>query len=375
MTPQQLAEARAYGRIELTCDLVGRAIDLAFLGVLTFLLGGPAGWLIGCLPNGGWPETARLALLMLIITSLNVGVSFPLAFYSGFIVEHQFGLSRQSLGRWLGRYVKRHLLEIVFSVLLICGLYGVIWLSGPWWWLAASGAFFVVSIVLGQLAPVVIFPLFNKIEPLQPGERTDELNTRLARLAAGTGLSIEGVFRIDMSADTVKANAMLAGLGKTRRVILGDNLLKQFSPDEIEVIFAHEIGHHVHRHIRKMILMGALYSLAGFWICDGLLSAWIGFQGEPVDYAHFPIFTLPMLLLIVTTFAMLTEPLQNVVSRYFERQCDQYALQRTELRDAYVTAFCKLAKLNKDDPDPNPVEVFLFHSHPPIAQRLAMAEG
>ncbi|MDH3719079.1 MAG: M48 family metalloprotease, partial [Planctomycetota bacterium] len=254
MTPQQLAEAKQYGRIELTCDLVGRAIDLVFLVVLAFALGGPAGWLISWLPNGGWPESARLAVLMLIITVMNMAVSFPLAFYSGFIVEHQYALSRQSLGRWLWRYAKRHALEIVFGLLLIMGVYWVIWLTGPWWWLCAAVAFFVISIVLGQLAPVLIFPLFNKIEPLEPGQRTDELNGRMSRLADGTGLTIEGVFRMDMSADTVKANAMLAGLGKTRRVIMGDNLLEQFTPDEIEVIFAHEIGHHVHRHIRKMIV-------------------------------------------------------------------------------------------------------------------------
>ncbi|NIP70480.1 MAG: M48 family metalloprotease, partial [Planctomycetales bacterium] len=177
-----------------------------------------------------------------------------------------------------------------------------------------------------------------------------------------------------MSADTVKANAMLAGLGRTRRVILGDNLLEQFTPDEIEVIFAHEIGHHVHGHIRKMILLGGLYSLAGFWVCDRLLTAWISWQGQAVDYAHFPIHTLPLLLLIVTLLATLTEPLQNLVSRYFERQCDQYALDRTKLPAAYVSAFEKLAKLNKDDPDPHPVEVFFLHSHPPIRQRLALAE-
>ena len=147
------------------------------------------------------------------------------------------------------------------------GLFWLIWTTHGWWWLAAAGAFFLVSVLLGQLVPVLILPLFYKIEKLD----APELAERIGRLAEGTGLSIEGVYRMALSDETVKANAMLAGLGRTRRVLLGDTLLDGFTPDEIEVIFAHEIGHHVFRHIRKMILAGVLASAAGFWVCDRLL--------------------------------------------------------------------------------------------------------
>ena len=168
---------------------------------------------------------------------------------------------------------------------------------------------------------------------------------------------------------------MLTGLGRTRRVLMGDTLLDQFSSDEIEVIFAHEIGHHVFRHIRKMIVAGVLYSLLGFWICDRVLAWWVQMQyGTPVDAHRMPTSTLPLLMLVLTVFALVLEPLQNIISRRYERQCDRYALTRTGLRQAYVSAFRKLARLNKDDPDPHPLEVFLFHSHPPISERLKMAE-
>ena len=162
-------------------------------------------------------------------------------------------------------------------------------------------------------------------------------------------------------------------MGRTRRVLLGDTLLNSFLPDEIEVIFAHEIGHHVFRHIRKMLVAGLVYSAAGFWLCDRLLVA-LGSGGGPLDYARLPVGSLPLLMLILTVFGLLLEPLQNAVSRRFERQCDRYALERTGLKDAYISAFRKLARLNKDDPSPHWLEVFLFHSHPPVAQRLAMAE-
>jgi len=250
-------------------------------------------------------------------------------------------------------------------------LFAVIRATGPWWWLVAAGGSFVISVILAQIAPVLIMPLFYKIERIdQP-----ELAERMGRLAEGTGLAIEGVYRMDMSSETVKANAMLAGLGRTRRVILGDTLLDDFTPDEIEVILAHEVGHHWHRHIPKMIAMGILFMLGGFWLCDWVLRAWMSQTIGEVDYARLPVSSLPLLLLALTAFSLVLEPLQNVLSRVYERQCDRYAIRRTELREAYLSAFRKLAVLNKDDPCPNPIAVFLFHSHPPIGERLAMVEG
>jgi STE24 endopeptidase len=371
MSEGERAEAKRYGRLELGCAVADKALDVAYLAVAAFLLARPIDQWLQTAPllNGDsalhW--TLRLATLFLVVMAIHIAVSFPLSLYSGHLLEHQFKMSTQTFGRWLWRYLKRNLLAVGFSLLLVLGLYWLIWLTGGWWWLAAAAAFFVVSIVLGQLAPVLILPLFYRIEKLD----VPELSDRLARLAAGTGLSIEGVYRMDLSEETVKANAMLAGLGRTRRVLLGDTLLSGFSPDEIEVIFAHEIGHHVRHHIRKMIVAGLLYSTAGFWVCDRLLVVW---SGRIADYAHMPVDTMPFVLFILTVFAMLMEPLQNAVSRRYERQSDRYALERTGLKDAYLSAFRKLAKLNKDDPNPHWLDVLLFHSHPPVAERLAMAE-
>ena len=370
MTERQLAEAKEYGRKELTCGLADKALDLAFLAVMATIAARPLDqWL------SGWsilqPPWTRLAALFLLLTLVHIGLSFPLSFYSGHLLEHRYGLSRQSLGGWLWRYVKRNLLTLCFGLLMVQGLYWMIWLIGDLWWLAAAGMFFLVSVAIGQLAPVLILPLFYKITRLDD----EQLTERLSRLSAGTGLSIEGVYRMDLSSETVKANAMLAGLGRTRRVILGDTLLDSFSPEEIEIIFAHEIGHHVHRHIRKMILAGLVYSTASFLVCDLLVAAWVTRIDGSFQYASLPVYTLPMLMLVITLLSMLLEPLQNMMSRHFERQSDWYALQRTGRVDSYRSAFQKLARLNKANPDPHPVEVFLFHSHPTISQRLAMAES
>jgi STE24 endopeptidase len=370
MNAEQLVEAKSYAARKLFCSLADAAVDVAFLAVMAFVVARPLDALLAELPVlGDW--WTRLAIFFAIVIAANLGVSFPLTYYSGFVLEHRFKLSRQTLAGWLWRYAKRNLLLAGFGLLLFEGLFLLIHLTGPYWWLAAAIAFFLVSVVVGQLVPVLILPLFYKIERLHD----EQLLQRFTHLSAGTGLKIEGIYRMQMSDETAKANAMLTGLGRTRRVILGDTLIDHFSPAEIEVVLAHEIGHHVHRHIPKLILMGLVFSAASFYICDRILAAWVGSIEGTLRYDALPVYVLPLLMFTISVLSLLAEPAKNAVSRHFERQCDRYALQRTGLREAFRSAFHKLAKQNKADPNPHPLEVFLFHDHPPIAERLAMAEG
>lgn len=367
LSPAEQAEARRYGHVSLQLSLADMALDVVYLGIVALVFARPLNaWLAGFDALSGDTSIWRLLALFGVVIGIHILVSLPLSFYSGFVVEHRFKLSNQSRGRWIKNWLKRNAFAIVLGGAIYVGLYWMIWHTGSYWWLIAAGVFFLFSVILGQLAPVVFLPLFYKIERLDDPVLAD----RMDRLAAGTGLTIEGVYRMGLSADTVKANAMLAGLGRTRRVLMGDTLLEKFSPDEIEVIFAHEIGHHVHRHIPKMIGTGVVQSLVGFWLLDRLLVWWAGVPTA----ADVPTSSLPLVMFAMSVFGLLLSPLQNVISRHYERQCDRYALTRTGFHDAYRSAFQKLARLNKDDPAPNPVEVFLLHSHPPIAERLAMAD-
>jgi len=368
LSPAEQGEARRYGRISLRLTLADLAIDVAYLGAMALLLARPIdAWLGSHEWLAGPHSTPRLLALFLIVFALHVLVSLPLTFYSSFVVEHQFALSNQSLGRWITNALKRTLLAGLIGMGIYWAFFLCMWHAGTYWWLVAAGVFFVFSVIGAQIAPVLFLPMFYKVERLDNAE----LAERMARLADGTGLTIEGVYRLGLSADTVKANAMLAGLGRTRRVLMGDTLLEKFTPDEIEVIFAHEIGHHVHRHLPKMIAAGVVFSVVGFWLIDRVLVWWAGVPSA----AEAPVSSLPLVMFAWTVFALVLGPLQNAISRHYERQCDRYALERTGLATAYRSAFQKLARLNKDDPDPNPVEVFLLHSHPPIAERLAMADG
>jgi STE24 endopeptidase len=191
----------------------------------------------------------------------------------------------------------------------------------------------------------------------------------LRRLTEGTSLTVEGVYQLKLSDETRKANAAIAGMGRTRRVLLGDTLLAEFTPEEIEVVFAHEVGHHVHRHLPKMIVVGVVLALAGFALVDsvlGMTATWVGYAGRSDPAA------LPLLLLVLGLFGLVLTPAQNALSRFFETQCDRYALARTGNAAAYRSAFIKLAQLNKSDPDPNPLVAWLFYDHPPIRERLAL---
>ncbi len=365
MTPVQLAEAKQYHRQKLAWGLVDLAVTLAYLAVAALVLARPVdAWLAESLGlDNRW---LRLAALFVLLAAGNALLSLPLEWYTGHVLEHRYGLSKQSFAAWLWRWGKQAGLALTFTLVLVEGLYLVIALTGAWWWLAAAGAFFVVTVVLGQLAPVLILPLFYKVERIQD----EDLARRFSQLAEGTDLNVEGVYRMAMSAETAKANAMLAGLGRTRRVIFGDTLLDNFSAAELDVIFAHELGHHVFRHLPKILALSLFYSMAGFFLCDAALRGWVG----NVDYALLPVWALPFLLFVLTLFSLVLGPLQNALSRRFERQCDRYALDRTGDRAAYRSAFQKLARQNKADPDPPRWEVTLFHDHPPIAERLKLAE-
>jgi STE24 endopeptidase len=357
-------EVKRYQRQKLLTSIASLILSLLFLAV-TALWAGPGidrivrGWT-------GDDHWLRLIALAFVYASGVELLTLPLTFWSGFILEHRYQLSNQSFRAWVWRHIKGYLIGGPVGLVLLLGLYALLWYGGSLWWLWATAGWLAVTLLLGQLLPVLILPLFYKVT------RLDDplLLERLHRLVGGTGLRVEGIYRLNLSEETRKANAALAGLGRTRRVLLGDTLLEQFTPEEIEVVFAHEVGHHVHRHLLKLVVCSVVLAAVGF----GLIHV-VGRYAAP--RLGYPAFTdpaaLPLLLFVLSVFGLLLTPAQNALSRFFERQCDRYALERTHLRDAYRSAFIKLARINKSDPDPHPLVAWFLYDHPPIRQRLAMA--
>jgi STE24 endopeptidase len=357
-------EVKRYQRQKLAAGLTSTLLGLGYLAVLGL-------WLAPVI--GNWLELHFGSVwLRLIAMAAVVGIgaeilTLPIDFWSGYTLEHRYQLSNQSLAAWIWRRVKGYALGGVLGLLLLLGLYAILWRTGDYWWLWAAAGWLLVTLVLGQLLPVVILPLFYKVTRLDDAA----LLQRLQRLADGTGLTVAGIYRLHLSAETRKANAALAGLGRTRRVLLGDTLLEQFTPEEIEVVFAHEVGHHVHRHLPKMVVVSVVLATAGFWLVHVILghaAGRLGYAGVADPAA------LPLFLLVLSLFGLILSPPQNALSRFFETQCDRYALARTGLPDAYRSAFIKLARINKSDPDPHPLVAWLFYDHPPIRRRLALIQ-
>jgi STE24 endopeptidase len=213
----------------------------------------------------------------------------------------------------------------------------------------------------------LILPLFYTFTPLED----EDLSDRLIALAGRAGTQVRGVFRFDMSTRTKSANAALMGLGSTRRIVLGDTLLDEFTSDEIETVLAHELGHHVHRDVTLGIAANSLLTLASFWTAHLVLRWSVGvFQLDGIaDPAG-----MPILALVTAILGLIAMPLGNAYSRWRERMADRYALESTRKPQAFADAMTRLANQNLADADPERWVVLLLHSHPPIRERVAAAQ-
>ena len=360
-------QAREYARINRRWMLV----DLA-LGGLYLLAWLGLGWSAGLRQAVGgltdWPWL-QLLFYVAVFGGIYTLISLPLGYYTGFILPHRFGQSVETLRGWLLDQLKGLLVGAVLGGIVIEAIYAVLRAFPETWWLWAAGMMLVFNVLLANLGPVLLFPIFYKFVPL--GEEHRELAERLVRLSERAGTRVRGVFTFDMSRRTKSANAALTGLGNTRRIILGDTLLSEFTPDEIETVLAHELGHHVHRDIPLGMLVETVSTLVGLYLAALALRwgvAQFGFSGVD-DLAAMPLF-----LLVLGVFGLVTMPLTNAYSRWRERLADRYALQATRNGPAFASAMTRLANQNLAEIDPDPLVEFLLFSHPALNKRIQMAE-
>jgi STE24 endopeptidase len=363
--PADSPGARRYNRIQRWLSVADFVLGLLFLLVLLF-----TGW------NGALRDLAYSAsswytiqvfvyvlMLMLIGKALGLGLD-----YYGFRLEHSFNLSNQNPRAWAWDETKGFLVGVVLGTIVVELLYFIIRQAPQYWWLIAWATFLGLFVLLAQLAPVILFPIFYKFEPLQ----NEELKSRLVKLGEAAGTRVRGVYKWNLSEKSKKANAALTGLGSTRRIILADTLLEQYSADEIEAVLAHELGHHVHKHILKSIAVQACVTLAGFWAANWLLhyaiERWHFFETLS-DFAN-----LPMLVLVSTLLSFLLLPALNAFSRHNERQADRYAFQSIASVQPFISSMNKLANQNLAERSPSKWVEWFFHSHPAISRRVAAAE-
>jgi len=364
-TPADTPAARRYNRIRRRLGIADFALGFAMLVVLL-----ATGWtrdLRDISYVGAW-QIYSLAVFFYIGILLVIGkaLGFGLDLY-GFYLEHRFHLSNQKLGSWLWDQVKGFLVGLVFAGIVVEIIYYVLRMWPRQWWLMAWGAFIVLFVALAQIAPVVLFPIFYKFQPLQK----EELKQRLVHLSERAGTRIRGVYEWKLSEKSKKANAALTGLGKTRRIILADTLLTNYSDDEIEAVLAHELGHHVRRHILKGILLEVAVTFVGFWAANEVLR-WAVFDRHMfeslADFAN-----LPLLALVSTVLSLVLMPVLNAYSRQKEREADQYCFESISSVEPFITSMNKLADQNLAERSPSRLVEVLFHSHPAISKRIEAA--
>ena len=306
-------------------------------------------------------------LYVLIASVIYYILSFPLSFYHSYILEHKFSLSNQNLRDWFSDQLKSGMISYTIGLILVYAFYYILRISGNYWWVIISLFWIFFSLILAKLLPVVIIPLFFKYKKLTD----DTLRERVIALAAKMKVKILDVFEIDFSKKTLKANAAFVGTGSTRRVILADTLKDKYSYDEIEAILAHEFAHYRLKHLLKLIFINSVATILVFYFIFKTSAYILGIFGFS---SLSEIAALPLLLIYFALFGIIMQPFENYVSRALERNADKMALEVTGLKAAFISMMDKLAKQNLADRNPSPLIKFYFFDHPPIDERIAMAE-
>jgi STE24 endopeptidase len=362
---QDTPEARAYNRtkrwLEVADTVIGVAVLVALLATgWTMLLRDRAFRIAG--------DHYALALFLYIVMLAGIAKIAGIGLeYYGFLLEHKHDLSTQRFGSWVLDELKGWLLGIALGTIVAELVYWLIRTAPQNWWLWAWASFIVLFVLFAQLAPVVLFPIFYKFVPLE----NDELKARLVKLSEAAGTRVRGVYEWKLSEKSKKANAALTGLGNTRRIILSDTLLQNYSEDEIEAVLAHELGHHVHKHIFKSIAVQAAITLIGFWAASVVLDYSV--NGLKMFPAVYDFANIPLLALVSTVLSLLLLPALNAFSRHNEREADDYCWKSVPNITPFITAMEKLSKQNLSEKTPSRIVEILFHSHPAVSKRIARA--
>ncbi|MFH1578215.1 MAG: M48 family metallopeptidase [Candidatus Omnitrophota bacterium] len=357
-------KAKQYSRIKYTLAIADFIYLLLFLVLLQF--SGLAVWLRLGVSRIFANQLLAIFFYCLALFLLYFMLTFPIKFYRSFIVEHRFGLSREKISHWLSDQVKGFFLGFFISIILIQGFFFFLrQYPDNWWWI--SSLFWVLfSVILAQLFPVLIIPLFFKYRRID----NQDLRRRILNLAGRMGIKILDVYQIDFSKKTTKANAALIGLGKFKRIILTDTLQGKFSPEEIELILAHEFAHLKLRHLIKMLILNSASILFIFYILFG----YGGLIFSRFDLNLTDIAGLGIWIFCFVCFQAASSPLFNWISRNMERNADYLALKSSDQPKAFVSMIDKLSKQNLSERKPARWAKILFFDHPPVEERIAFAK-
>ncbi len=354
-------QAKQYARSKLAVGILKLA--LAFALLLLLLLSGASAWLHGLVRALTDNYYLQLSGYLLVFLAGYHLLLLGLDYYGDVVLERRYDLSNQTTAGWLARSAKEWLLSALLVVVGFNLLYRLIRGMPNQWWLFAAAGWFLLLVLISKITPAVIVPLFYKLHPLTDRNLAD----RLFALAERCGVQVGQVLEIKLSKETKKANAAVVGLGAERRILIGDTLLDLCAHDEIEAVFAHELGHVALHHSWKLLSVAGAASVVVFYILHlfyARSAVYLGFEGA-ADIA-----AVPLLMLWAMVLGLIGRPFQAALSRHFERQADLFIVGRVEKPESLASALAKLAGRNLADPNPNRLVELLFYTHPPIAKRL-----
>lgn len=317
----------------------------------------------GIFPAAVIPAAGLYFVLLMVILDL---VTLPLSYVSGLKLPRDYGLSRQDFQGWLGDHVKSLSMGIIFGAVAVAAVYGLMQWLPDWWWLGAWTGLMAVSLVLTVLAPVFIIPLFFKMKPMNDGE----LKSRLEALAERTGVKVGGIYVIEFAAKTAQANAAVMGLGGTKRVAISDTLIDQYTPEEIELVMAHELAHQRHNDVWRLYAFQGVVLLAVF-----IVAAWLYELLVPVlDFTSIidPA-ALPLLLAVFFAAGLPAMPVLAWFSRRRETAADAFALEVSDDPDVFISAMTRLTDQNLAEARPSGFLDRLGQDHPSYEDRVKMA--
>lgn len=353
--------SKKYNNTKLAIGIVKTA--LSFILLYLFIALGYNQWLQNYIQTFIQNQYLIFLVFVAAIGLFSTIVFLPINFYSGYYLEHKYNLSNQTFIKYLLENLKSLAVGLAIGIPILLLFFFILNQFGDLWWLVFASAMFIISVVLSQIFPIVIFPIFYKVIPLPE----NELKEKIRQLANDAGIKVENVFTFDMSKNTKKANAAFTGLGKTKRIILGDTLLNNYSRDEIETVIAHELGHYKHKHILKNILFGTAASFLTFYIISisyKVSLSWFDLKSIT------QIAAIPLLSLWAMIIGLIQTPLSNMLSRKYEYEADRYAVESTKKPESFINTLNKLTDQNLGDKEPHPFVEWYFYSHPSIKNRI-----
>lgn len=358
---QNLSKEKEYNRKKIILSITEMIIGLLFL--LLIVLTGFSKNLVGWLRN--YIDNAYLLLIAFTgtIGIIDMLIMFPFSWYSGFYLEHKFDLSNQNFGQWLWEKSKAMLVSLPIGLVLLLIFYAVLRNYSTYWWAIMGTVILLFSVILARLAPILIFPLFYDFNKLED----ENLAQKVKTLCNKVGLELQGVYQFNLSKNTKKGNAAFTGMGKSKRVILGDTMLDKLEEDEILGVLAHELGHYKLKHLWKGMLLSIVMTYTGLFLVSVVYNELYPLIGKQ----PYSIAALPLMAIILSVYSFITSPIGNAYSRKNEREADDFAIKLTGKNQAFISGLKKLSEQNLSDPDPHPLTVFFYYSHPPVKERLA----